>query len=104
MRRVLRRWRMTSSIGSAGDPFATATRQIAVMVDNGCELRTTMLAPAGVMIAGVHREFTAVISVPKGRTPMTTPIGRGDCQKARTVCIIGVQPFKPVVYGVKAPL
>jgi hypothetical protein len=27
-----------------------------------------------------------------------------DRQKARTVCIIGVQPFIPAVYGVKAPL
>ncbi len=25
-------------------------------------------------------------------------------QKARTVCTIGTQPFKPAVYGVKAPL
>lgn len=27
-----------------------------------------------------------------------------DCQNARTVCSIGTQPFRPAVYGVKAPL
>jgi hypothetical protein len=27
-----------------------------------------------------------------------------DRQKARTVCTIGTHPFKPEVYGVKAPL
>ena len=29
---------------------------------------------------------------------------RRDPQKARIVCTIGTHPFRPVVYGVKAPL
>ena len=34
----------------------------------------------------------------------SAPERHDDRQKARTVWIIGVQPFIPAVYGVKAPL
>jgi len=46
---------------------------------------------------GVHNLSTTLHNLLKKKLS-------NDCQKARTVWIIGTQPFIPAVYGVKAPL